>query len=163
MLVIAIALLATGCNGQQEKNASSSKQDQKKVTKFPEPTVSWDVNKKFDENGNVVSYDSIYTWSYTNMDGDSVDVNVDSIREHFNAYLDSNLPSVWNKSFTQPMWNDSLFFNDILQDNYFHDRWQQDYFQMDEMFRHMDSLRNKFFYDRYPGILKPPPIQEEKN
>jgi len=164
ILMLSIALLTTGCNGQQgEKSATTQQKNKKENTVAGQPKISWDVKKEKDKNGNIIRYDSTYTWSYTNADGDSMKVNADSVLQSFHSYFNENFPSIINRSFTQPLWNDSLFYRDFYQDDYFRNRWQQNYFEMDKMFRSMDSIRNQFFYDQYPGLLAPPSKQDEDN
>jgi hypothetical protein len=160
VMMMFITLLATGCNGQQESGSVEKNVQKDNKKELNQPQVSWDVKKETDENGNVIRYDSTYTWSYTNIDGDTMVVGADSLMRSFHSYFNENFPPIWNRSFAQPLWNDSLFYRDFYRDDYFHNRWQQDYFEMDKMFRRMDSLRNQFLYDNYPGLLMPP--KEEK-
>jgi len=163
MLMVAIAFIATGCNGQQEENNAATEQQngqQEKVAN--KPKVKWDVKKEMDENGNVIRYDSTYSWSYTNIDGDSVMVSSDSIMNSFHSYFNEKFPPIWGGSFAQPLMADSLLYKDFYQDDYFHSRWQQDFFKMDKMFRKMDSMRNQFFYEQYPGMLMPPEEDKDK-
>ena len=152
VIFILVALLNFGCNGQQQESDKGGSEEQAKN----QPKESWKVNKQMDEMGNIIGYDSTYTWSYTNVQGDSLIVDVDSVMNSFYNYFDNNFPTRWNRSFTQPLWSDSLFYRDFKNDNYFHNRWRQEYFEFDTMFRRMDSLRNQFFFEHYPGFLKPP-------
>jgi hypothetical protein len=164
VLMMFIAVLAIGCNGQEElKSAKKEAQKDKKENSLNQPKISWDVKKDKDENGNIIRYDSTYTWSYTNVEGDSMIVGADSVLQSFHSYFNENFPPIWNRSFTQPLWEDSLFYQDFYRDDYFHNRWQQNYFEMDKMFKRMDSMRNQFFYDQYPGMLMPPNPKEEKD
>lgn len=154
---MALALFTSGCNAQDKKLSGEdlSKKDRKEMAN--QPDISWDVHKQFDEHGNVIGYDSTYTWSYTNIEGDSVRVNTDSLMNSFNLYFKDNLPYIWDRNFTQPLWADSLFNRDFMDESYFHNRWKKQYFDMDNMFREMDSIRMQFFNERYPGLLVQPP------
>ncbi len=158
--MVTVALLSTGCNGQQQTEEQATVKTEEKEAN--QPKISWDVKKEMDENGNVIRYDSTYTWSYTTGNGDSMVVDVDSVMRSFHRYFNTRFPSIWDKSFAQPLWQDSLFYRDFYRDDYFYNRWQQDFFRMNDMFRRMDSLRNQFFYDRYPGLLMPPATEEKK-
>ncbi len=144
-----LILLTTGCNAQENK---TDKQDA--VDNSPQPQVKWDVKKEYDDQGNLIRYDSVYTWTYTNAAGDSVVVPVDSVLQHFESFFNSQWPSIWDEQFMQPMWDDSLLYKDFGRPDYFYDRWQDDFFRMEEMFRRMDSLRNRFLEEQYPGLLK---------
>ena len=35
------------------------------------PEEKWDVHKEYDEFGNLIKYDSIYSWSYSNVNQES--------------------------------------------------------------------------------------------
>jgi hypothetical protein len=161
VVMVFVAFLATGCNGQQESKSVEKKlQTDKKDGAQNQPKVSWDVKKQTDENGNVIKYDSTYVWSYTNVEGDSMVVGADSLMQAFHSYFNEKFPLIWDRSFTKPLWEDSLLYRDFSQQDYFHNRWQQDFFEMGKMFQGMDSLRNQFLFDEYPGLLIPP--KEEK-
>ncbi len=163
VLLAVIALVSFGCSGQ-EQPAKGNQQSQVKTDEnlANQPKISWDVKKETDENGNVIRYDSTYTWSYSSTNGDSMVVNVDSVMQSFHSYFNTRLPLIWERSLTQPLWRDSLFYRDFYRDDYFYRRWQQDFFKMDDMFKQMDSLRNQFFHDQYPGLLMPPPTEGKK-
>ena len=142
-----LGLLVISCNAQ-EKKAEKKEADNHN----PQPQVKWDVKKEYDDQGNLIRYDSVYTWTYTNTAGDSVVVPVDSVLQHFETFFNSQWPSIWDEQFMQPMWADSLLYKDFGRPDYFYDRWQEDFFRMEEMFRRMDSLRNRFLEEQYPGL-----------
>lgn len=102
-LIILFAL--TACSyAQKQKNPNTKNQ----------PQVHINVNKQLDENGNVIRYDSTYSWSWTN-----IDKNVsDSVLNYF--FPKSNL--LWNNPLSV-LDNDSLFFNQfsfpLLDDPFF--------------------------------------------
>ncbi|MCF8297786.1 MAG: hypothetical protein K9J13_09610 [Saprospiraceae bacterium] len=161
-LILMMALFFTSCNSQTKNNSLSANgqgEEEKQVQN--QPKVSWKVDKKVDENGNVIRYDSVYTWSYSNVNGDSVTVNVDSVMGSFHSYFNQRFPSMWDKSFVNPINEDSLIQRDFFMDDYFHKRWEDEFFNMDEMFRRFDSIRNQFFIDSYPGLIKP--IEKKKD
>ena len=144
LVLSVVALFTFGCNAQ--------KSEQQKEIVQNKPNESWTVNKEVDENGNVIRYDSTYTWSYTNVEGDSVNVNVDSLMNSFESYFGDRMPSVLGQDFMEPMLGDSLLRHDFFADNYFHDRFQEEFFDVDKMFQRMDSLRNQFFKEELPKV-----------
>jgi hypothetical protein len=145
LLLSVVAVLLNACNAQDKGKNETSNEVQ------PKPKVSWKVNKEVDENGNIIRYDSTYTWTYSS-NGEHVNVNVDSVLNAFNSYFNTQFPGFLDKSIMDPFWNDSLLHKDFLMDDYFYQRFQQNFLQMDEMFKRMDSIRNKFFEDHFPGI-----------
>ncbi len=151
MIILAIALIGKGSPAQDDGEASQKSHAQEDER----PHVRWEVNKKTDEEGNVIRYDSTYTWSYTNMEGDSVSVSVDSVMRSFRDYFNEHFPTMWERSVENPMLRDSIFYRDFFWEDYFRDRWERDRFRIRDMMDRMDSLRNSFFNRHYPGSVPP--------
>jgi len=161
IIMMMMAVCITGCNAQEDKGGSSiDKKAEETNSMGNQPRISWEVKKEVDEDNNIIRYDSTYTWSYTNMEGDSVTVNIDSVMQSFNRYFYDQFPSIWDKNFIYPYRNDSLLQQDFFKDDYFQNQWRQNYFQMEEMFMGMDSLRSQFLLRSYPGLIEP---QKNKN
>lgn len=142
-------LVHNGCNAQQDKEQNNQK-------KKNQPEVRWKVDKQTDENGNIIRYDSTYVWSYTDTGGNASDIYVDSVMKSFHSFFDRQFPSLWQRHLGGPVWGDSLFYRDFFQPDYFFKRWENDFFRMDDMFRQMDSLRENFFRESYPGLIPVP-------
>lgn len=156
IVTLAVALFTSGCNAQNDHKKDTEQSGVKKEQQNI-PDENWTVDKKYDENGNLIGYDSTYTWSYNTINGDSLHVNVDSLMQSIDSYFGENLPSVWDRSFMGPMFNDSLLARDLFSEKYFEDRWKDDYFDMEEMFQHMDSIRNRFMKQNFPEMGQNPP------
>jgi hypothetical protein len=161
VVALVIALVTLGCNAQDHSVKEKAKAGKGENTKN-QPKESWTVKKEMDENGNVIGYDSTYTWSYTNTEGDSVSVDADSVMQSFRSYFSEQMPSLWGQSFIDPFMNDSLQDHDFFAEDYFHKRWEKDIFDMDKMFRQMDSLRNQFFNEAMPGMQEMPSTRPGK-
>lgn len=144
--IMVVALFTFGCNAQSVDKSEKSTENK--------PVESWKVDKQVDENGNVIRYDSTYTWSYSNMAGDSVNVNVDSLMQSFETYFNNRMPAVFGQNFMNPMMDDSLLRRDFFADNYFHDRFKDEFFDVDKMMQQMDSLRGQFFKNDLPHLEK---------
>lgn len=149
---VMIALLflagATACNGQGEK-----KQEAKNLEAAPAgPQGTWKVNRHYDEKGNMVGYDSTYVWSYSSRNGLRQNVDADSVMAAFRRQFNTHFPSLFNHSFGEPVWNDSLFYREFTGPDYFLHKWHNDYFDMQKMMERMDSLRNDFLRNNYPGL-----------
>ena len=50
----------------------------------PKPDIKWDVQRHFDENGNLLRYDSTYSWSWSNKNFNKTDL--DSLFERFGEF-----------------------------------------------------------------------------
>ncbi len=155
-VALTVALFTSGCHAQNE-NKKDTEQSGVKKEQQNIPNENWTVDKKYDENGNLIGYDSTYTWSYNTATGDSLNVNVDSLMQSIDSYFGENMPSVWDRSFMGPMFNDSLLARDLFSEKYFEDRWKDDFFDMEEMFQHMDSIRNRFMKENFPEMGQNPP------
>lgn len=159
-MAILTVMYVTGCvaqSGDKKIPNPDSKQSELQNT----PKESWNVKKEKDENGNVTRYDSTYTWSYSSSSGDSVDVDVDSVLQSFDLYFNQQFPSLWGPRFMNPMHNDSALHPDFFRGDYFQNQWKKDMYDMNQLFRQMDSMRNKFFDETYPGMMTPQDTKKE--
>ncbi|MBT8301728.1 MAG: hypothetical protein KJO63_10370, partial [Maribacter sp.] len=77
IIAILVVLTFMGCKGQEKEKKDVSKEE--KQEKPQEPNGQWEVHREYDEAGNLIKYDSIYSYSYSNKNGDSVKINLDSI------------------------------------------------------------------------------------
>lgn len=154
-VTLAVALFTYGCNAQNQPGKGTDKSEVKKDGQN-EPKESWTVKKEMDENGNVIGYDSTYTWSYSTANGDSLTLNADSVFQSIQSFFGNDMSKVWDKSLMDPMMRDSLLPRELFSDNYFEKRWKDDYFDMDKMFQEMDSLRNRFFEQHFSDMKNIP-------
>ncbi|MGB5553372.1 MAG: hypothetical protein WBM83_01850 [Flavobacteriaceae bacterium] len=155
VIAIFLVLLFTGCNGQEKESQETENNEI-----VEQPKGEWKVNREYDEAGNLIKYDSIYGYSYSNIDGDSLRVNLDSIMDAFKGYFREHQPFNWNNGFSFFPENDSLFMKDFFKDDYFIDHWVRQPIDMEQMMKRMDSVRNQFLKKYHPGLLE---SQEEKN
>ena len=92
------------------------------------PNESWNVNKKYDKNGNIIQYDSSYSYSYSST-GEYL--NIDSLITNFGI----------NNLFSNPFDLDSSFnFHNQksrMMENFFNE------------FMEIDSFFNDFFYNNF--------------
>lgn len=146
-LMLALLPLVTGCNAQhkQHETSATSPTDKNK------PQVNWEVNKKYDDKGNLIRYDSTYTWTYSN-NGKVQQVDADSVMSEFKQQFNTGFPSLFRNDFGNPVWEDSLFYRDFTSPDYFMQKWEQHYFDMSKIMRQMDSARNSFLKNKYPGL-----------
>lgn len=148
---IAIALSVTlySCDGQEGKMKES-----KVDSSIPQTNIK--VDKQYDENGNLVEYDSTYSYYYSNVQSDNSlkDSILNNFREHFNQrYFFSEDPF-----FNDLFFEDSLMVYDFYKKDFFLNRFRNNMRRMDSLFRGMDSLKNNFFKNQFsiPGPLKAP-------
>jgi len=134
---VLIGLVFTGMISCHSQETKLSKQKQEGKSK-PEEKVF--VNRKYDENGNLIEFDSVYTSYYSNMRGDTL--YTDSILQNFNTYF--------NHHFSRIASNDLMKMDSTLPYGFFHDDFfEQRFFNQNEqlhrMMREMDSIKNEYF------------------
>ena len=64
-------------------------------------------------------------YSYTNVKGDSLDVNLDSIMGSFRKYFKESALFECKDDFSFSPKNDTLFMRDFFRDDYFLKQWEQ--------------------------------------
>ena len=121
------------CNSQVGK---TDKQDMGKN----KPHEEFKVNRKYDENGNLIEFDSTYTSYYSNIKGDTL--AVDSIMKNFQMYFNDHFAVIG------PEFNfnsDSTFHHDFFSDDFFQKQFSEQDKLMLRMMREMDSIKNQYF------------------
>jgi hypothetical protein len=146
ILLIALVMPMTlmSCNGQT-KNSEKELKDN-----VPHKNIV--VNKEYDENGNLIRFDSTYSYYYSNTNKDSTlrDSIFDNFTDHFNqSYSFSNHPF-----FKDFFFQDSLLMYDFYKKDFFYERFRNNMERMDSLFREMDILKNDFFRKQTIPIIK---------
>ena len=89
-IAVLLLLLFTGCKGQEKDQTDKKNQEDQETAEMPKG--QWEVQKEYDELGNLIKYDSIYSYAYSNIEGDSLRVNLDSIMDSFRGYFKGRDP-----------------------------------------------------------------------
>lgn len=137
IIALALSLFLVSCNGQTEKDENKTKKDTIK------PSENIKVNKEYDEEGNLVRYDSTYTSFYSNIENDTI--RADSIFSSFMDIFNNSYPFSNKFYFNQLFFQDSLLKYDFYKDDFFMNRYRNNLFKMDKLFEDMDSLKNDFY------------------
>lgn len=147
-MFIAFSLIFSGCNGQETK-----KDKNKNITdttsiigNYPKEDIK--VNKEYDKDGNLIRYDSTYTYYYSNIDRNKT--VGDSIFNNFRSMFEDRYPFSTKPYFDNLFFQDSLLHYDFYKKDFFYNRFRQNMQQMDRMFWEMDSIKNKFFMEQFP-------------
>ena len=151
VIAILLILAITGCKGQEKEKEELSKDQNQEITQ--EPKGQWEVHKEYDDLGNLIKYDSIYTYAYSNMEGDSIKINLDSIMDSFRGYFEDRVSFDWKRDFSYFPKTDSLFMKDFFKEDYFLDNWQEHHSDIEDMMKKMDSVRNAFLRKHHPGLM----------
>lgn len=141
MSVVSLILLS-GCYGQTEKNKETVEKDTIK------PKIDYKVNKVYDEKGNLIKYDSTYTYYYSNIDKRAM-IN-DSIFNKFNEYFNLKNPLLDDSFFNDFFKQEYYLENDFFREDFFRNSHKRNREMMDKMLERMDSIKNQFFLKEYP-------------
>lgn len=135
--------------------------DIKKDTVFTNPKIDIKVNKEFDNNGNVIRYDSSYSYIYTYPNGSTEELNMDSIFNSFKPFFFDHSFDIIHDPFNIFFNEDTLYQHHFFDDDFFMNQFENEMFHFKEMMHEMDSLRNLFLKDMYPDF-KEEPVKPQK-
>lgn len=142
--MFSLYFIFNGCNGQQQEK----KQNNNKLKNTPNIIV----NKEYDENGNLIKYDSTYSYFYSNIENDSS--LRDSILDNFQEYFNNSFNFSNQKFFDDLFFEDSLLFYDFYKNDFFINRYNKNMEKMNQLFMDMDSIKNQFFYKQFDNEEK---------
>jgi len=150
IITIAISVISISCNVQAKKQVIESKSDRN----MPETNIK--VDKKYDKNGNVIQYDSTYSYFYSNA-GKYPEMR-DSIFNNFRKSFYQKFSFSRDPFFNDLFFEDSLLKYDFYKNDFFINRFRNNMIKMDSLFWKMDSLKNNFYSKQFraPGPLKVP-------
>jgi hypothetical protein len=149
LIAIALSVTLISCNGQTNKKSENDKSTAK-------PQTNIKVDKQYDSNGNLIKFDSSYSYYYSNIKDDK---NVgDSIFSNFKNQFNQKYSFSANPYFNDFFFQDSLLKYDFYKKDFFLNRFRNNMKMMDSLFWGMDSLKNNFFGRQFivPGPLVVP-------
>jgi len=121
------------CNSQEIKSGKRTMGENK-------PHVESKMNRKYDEHGNLIEFDSTYTSYYSTYKGDTL--QADSILRNFKMYFNHHFSGIRSDNYFDM---DSTFHQEFFSDDFF----EKQFFRQDKlmlrMMREMDSIKNEFF------------------
>jgi hypothetical protein len=153
-LVIAIALLlsVTGCKGQKRTTSNNNTMASDSANK---PKVDIKVNKKYDSKGNLVQYDSTYTYFYQSPALGSRQIHSDSLLSEMKQMFHTRYDSFFLGHLNDIFFRDTLLKYDFLNSDYFSKRFEMNKPLFNDLFRDMDSMKSEMLKRTYPkGELK---------
>ncbi|MFD2563041.1 hypothetical protein [Aquimarina rubra] len=155
------AFLSISCNSQ-EKNQEKLEADKKIEEEIPKG--SWEVNKEFDEAGNLIRYDSIYSWSSGNDLKDLALKDRDSVLKSLKSRFYSSFSGFdfENPEFENLFQEDSLFTNQFFKDDFFSNDFGKDFMDLDNMRERMEAIQKQFL-ERYRLEINTPKEKETQN
>ncbi|WP_378178824.1 hypothetical protein [Aquimarina sp. SS2-1] len=160
-ILMLAAFLGVSCNSQ-EKNRKKLDEDKKIENDIPKG--SWEVNKEFDEAGNLIRYDSIYSWSSGNDLKDLALQDRDSVLKSLKSRFYSSFSgfNFENPEFENLFQEDSLFTNQFFKDDFFSNDFGKDFMDIDHMRERMEAIQKQFI-DKYRLEIDIPKEKETQN
>ncbi|MGP1994224.1 hypothetical protein D9V96_020255 [Zobellia laminariae] len=154
ILLFMIGLLSASCDGQ--KNDIKNTETKESVKSIVEqPKGSWKVNKEFDENGNLIGYDSIYSWSANTQLDKLSNLNKDSLLQSFKSRFFTDFSDFENKGFDDVFSKDSLFSKHYFNDDFFESEFGKDYMDIEKITQRMIARQKKFLEKYHSEFIKP--------
>ena len=142
--VIMMALLSglMSCKGQGKKDGAIAGEGQKK--EIDRPKGSWKVDKEYDESGNLIRYDSIYSWSSDGALNDLAGLNRDSLLNNLESKFYRNFSQFKSQGFEDIFEPDSLFSKRFFNSGFFDSDFGEDFIELDNVYRRMLERRKRF-------------------
>jgi hypothetical protein len=144
-LIVLIATLFFAYQKQWKTPNSIEGKDKTVVVSdsLDKPKVNIQVNRHFDEKGNMVGFDSTYSTFYSNVKGDTA--RMDSLMHSFDNYFKKDGHSLLDSEFNTLFFNDSLRYPDFFHKDFFLKRYELNDTYFRDMMKKMDSIKNHFY------------------
>ncbi|WP_067028915.1 hypothetical protein [Allomuricauda sp. CP2A] len=149
LVLTGLLLALTSCQGQEKKESEMVKEGDHK--EMAQPKGSWKVDREFDENGNLIRYDSIYTWSSDSLD-DLSGLDRDSLLSNFESKFYSHFSQFKDQGFGDLFEPDSLFSKRFFNEDFFKSDFGEDFMELDNIRKRMME-RQKRFLEKYRSDL----------
>ncbi|MGC1204960.1 MAG: hypothetical protein WA839_08750 [Flavobacteriaceae bacterium] len=154
ILLFMIGLLSVSCNGQKNDTKNTeTKENEGNIVE--QPKGSWKVDKEFDDNGNLIRYDSIYSWSSNGKLDNLSTVDKDSLLHSFKSRFFTNFSDFENNGFDDVFSKDSLFSKHYFNDDFFGSDFGKDYMDIDKITQQMIARQKKFLEKYQSEFIKP--------
>jgi hypothetical protein len=152
-LLFMIGMFSISCNGQNNDiKKSEIKESEEKIVE--QPKGSWKVEKEFDDYGNLIRYDSIYSWSSDAKFDNLSTLDKDSLLQAFKSRFFTNFSDFENNGFDDVFSKDSLFSKHYFNDDFFRSDFGKDFMDIDKI-THQMIARQKEFLEKYQsGFIK---------
>ncbi|WP_299781381.1 hypothetical protein [uncultured Formosa sp.] len=146
VLITLVALLAISCNGQNDKAENNE-------AKIPKGT--WKVDKEFDNNGNLIKYDSIYSWSSHDTIKNLSLKEQDRLMQRFRSKFFNDFSDLNHQEFEDIFTQDSLFSKHFFNDDFFESHFKKDFVNIDDLRKQMIAEQKRLMEKYESGIIKP--------
>jgi hypothetical protein len=147
-LLLVLLLFLSSCHEKTHEKNPEGKNRISSTAKdsLNNPKVNIKVNKRYDDKGNVIGFDSTYTSFYSNIQGDTA--RMDSLMDSFDRYFRRDHSLFFDNQFNSLFFRDSTRYPDFFHDDFFMQRYELNDHYLKEMMSRMDSIKNHFYFER---------------
>lgn len=145
VFALILGLMVAGSQAQNDRKKSKDVLAENEMDSLAvhKPEMSWKVDKKYDGEGNVIGYDSIYSYSFKNLSNLPQEMNLDSIMNSMPHFPQGNLSSFFEDYYSGPLiGKDSLLNGNKFFEDFFERQRANDFSDMRQLFQHIDSLQH---------------------
>ncbi|TYP97838.1 hypothetical protein C7447_1033 [Tenacibaculum adriaticum] len=154
ILLFFVGLLSVSSNGQKNKTKSTeTKESEGKLVE--QPKGFWKVDREYDENKNLIRYDSIYSWSSNNTFNNLSSSERDSLMESLKSRFFTNFSKFENQGFEDIFSQDSLFSKRFFNNDFFGSDFGSDFMNIDKIRQQMIAREKKFLKKYQSEFIKP--------
>ena len=113
--ITVVLILCSSCQeNSKAQNAAEKKANNASAAtdSLGKPKVSIKVNRRYDDKGNLIGFDSTYSSYYSNIKGDTS--KMDSLMQGFDSYFNRNRSSFFDNRLNNLFFNDSMRYPDFF-------------------------------------------------
>ena len=149
IFILALIIITINANELKATKAITQKQDS---IQNENPKIEIKVKKRYNNKGDIIGYDSTYLYSYTYSNGETKNIDIDSLLNQFKPFFFNNSPDIFNHSFDNFFTPDSIFKFNFFDNDFFQKNFKEDRFNFERIMRQMDSVKNEYFKQNYPNM-----------
>lgn len=150
-VLIVLNMCLFSCSHEKKKdNDNKVNPSEKGIT--GEPEIHIKVNKQYDKNGLLISYDSTYSSYYSSRKDDKK--LIDSLIEEFKPLFSERFPLINDEYFDKLFFEDSMLYIDFFHKDFFKKRMELNVWYINKMLHEMDSVKNEFFKKQSKELKK---------
>ena len=140
LFIILLSVLLPSCHKDTNGQSADARKESDNLS---EPKIDIKVNRRYDEKGNMIGFDSTYTSYYSNISGDTA--QMDSLIGSFDRYFRQEHSSFFGRQFHPLFFDDSTRYPDFFHDDFFMKRYELNDPYLRGMMHRMDSIKNSFY------------------
>lgn len=156
-----VSVTLTSCNAQEKSKADIA---QNKVEpQKEEPKGTWKVEKEMDENGNIVRYDSIYSWSSSDNSRGLGKIDSDSLMQSFQSRFSQHFATDPQQDLSDFFGSDSLLMKQFFNDDFMDEDFSQGFPSMEKMRERMQAMMQQLVQRNRQPLVPAEPEENENS